>query len=135
MPLLTRWFIKAALIYLVLALCVGILLVLPMDVPASSIFPSYLHMLTFGWLTQLIFGVALWMFPKFSIAQPRGLEWLGWTAFVSLNAGLILRIIFEPLHSLSPSIFNSWMLILAALLQWLAGVCFVLNTWNRVREK
>jgi hypothetical protein len=96
MPQLTRWFIKAALVYLVLALCVGILLVMPIDAPVASLFTAYLHMLTFGWLTQLIFGVALWMFPKYTSAKPRGHEWLGWATFILLNTGLILRIIFEP---------------------------------------
>ncbi len=135
MPPITRWFIKAALIYLVLALCVGILLVLPIDAPVSSLFPAYLHMLTFGWLTQLIFGVALWMFPKYSTAKPRGLEWLGWATFILLNTGLISRIIFEPLNSISPTNISGGMLVLAAILQWLAGIAFVISTWSRVREK
>ena len=50
MPPLTRWFIKAALVYLVLALCAGVLLALPKGNPISSLFPVYLHLLTFGWL-------------------------------------------------------------------------------------
>jgi len=135
MPSLTRWFIKTALIYLVSALCIGILLVLPIDSPISGLFPAYLHMLAFGWLTQLIFGVAIWMFPKYSSAHPRGHEWLGWLTFVFLNAGLILRIIFEPINSTSPSQLSGWMLVIAAILQWLAGITFVLNTWTRVKEK
>lgn len=135
MPPLTRWFIKAALIYLVLALCVGILLALPIEAAISGLFPVYLHMLTFGWLSQLIFGVAMWMFPKYSSAHPRGYEKLGWFTFISLNAGLILRIIFEPLNSTSPSPFSGWALTLAAILQWLAGITFAINTWPRVKEK
>jgi heme/copper-type cytochrome/quinol oxidase subunit 1 len=92
-------------------------------------------MLTFGWLTQLIFGVALWMFPKYTSAKPRGHEWLGWTTFIFLNTGLILRVIFEPFNSISPSPLGGWMIVLAAILQWLAGIAFVANTWVRVREK
>lgn len=135
MPLLTRWFLKAALIYLVLALCTGIFLALPGTVRMPGLFPVYFHMLTFGWLTQLIFGVGFWMFPKYSVAKPRGHEWLGWATLILLNSGLILRILFEPLHSTTPSILSSWMLVMAALLQWLAGLAFVANTWPRVREK
>lgn len=135
MPILTRWFLRAALVYLILALCAGILLALPGRMLISGLFPVYVHTLAFGWLTQLIFGVALWMFPKFSSAKPRGHEWLGWTTFILLNTGLILRIIFEPLHSMMPTSFSSWMLVGSALLQWLAGMAFVANTWGRVREK
>lgn len=135
MPTLTRWFLKAALVYLVLALCVGILLVWPVTESIAGMFPVYLHLLTFGWLTQLIFGVALWMFPKYTAEMPRGYEWLGWSTFALLNSGLILRMIFEPLHGMSASPFNNGMLVIAALLQWLSGVAFVANTWKRVRVK
>ena len=135
MPPLTRWFLKAALVYLVLSLCTGIFLALPGINPVAGLFPVYFHMLTFGWLTQLIFGVALWMFPKYSPAQPRGHEWLGWLTFTLLNTGLILRVIFEPLNGTAPTSLSRGMLVAAALLQWLAGVAFVANTWKRVRVK
>ena len=135
MPPITRWFVKTALLYLLLALCTGLLLVWPGGAPLSGFFPVYFHTLTFGWLTQLIFGIALWMFPKYSAARPRGPEWLGWATYFLLNAGLVLRIIFEPLNSGSPTPFSGWMLVASALLQWLAGLGFVANTWARVREK
>lgn len=135
MPTLTRWFLKAALVYLILALSLGLLLVLPGRSPFAGVFPVYLHLLTFGWLTQLIFGVALWMFPKFSPAKPRGYEWLGWGTFILLNTGLVLRMIFEPLNGILPSPLSGWMLVLAALLQWLSALAFTANTWKRVREK
>ncbi|MCL4273247.1 MAG: hypothetical protein QY328_00740 [Anaerolineales bacterium] len=135
MPTLTRWFLKASLVYLILALCAGILLALPGNTLIPGLFPVYIHTLAFGWLTQLIFGVASWMFPKFSSAKPHGHEWLGWATFVLLNAGLVLRVIFEPLHSKTPTTFSGWILVGSALLQWLAGLAFVANTWSRVRER
>jgi hypothetical protein len=135
MPKLTRWYLKTALFYLILALSSGVLLVLPDGSPLAGLFPVYLHALVFGWLTQLIFGVALWMFPKYSIAKPRGHEWLGWTTFILLNLGLILRIIFEPWQSTAPSVLTGWMLVMAAILQCMSGVAFVANIWARVREK
>lgn len=135
MPKLTRVFVKAAFLYLILALVVGIILSFPGGSPIGGLFAPYLHLLTFGWLTQLIFGVALWMFPRYSREKPRGHEWLGWATFALLNTGLVLRVIFEPLGAASPSVFAGWMLAAAALLQWLAGVAFVANTWTRVREK
>ncbi len=135
MPLLVRWYIKAALIYLVLGLCVGILLALPGASQTSGLFPTYLHILTFGWLTQLIFGVAIWMFPKYSRERPRGYDWLGWATFIFLNLGLILRVIFEALSLSAPSPLTAGGLIASALFQWLAGVAFVINTWKRVKEK
>ena len=135
MPTLTRWFLKAAILYLLFALVAGIALAFPAAGTISGFFPAYFHMLTFGWLTQLIFGVAFWMFPKYSVAKPRGHEWLGWATFTLLNTGLILRIIFEPLNAIAPSLMNSWALIASAILQWLSGFSFVLNTWVRIKER
>lgn len=134
MPTLTRWFVKASLISLVLGLVTGVWQQIP-DLGISGGFPVYLHLLTFGWLTQLIFGIAIWMFPAFSKEQPRGPEWLGWGIFVTLNAGLFLRVVFEPLQGLSPSTLGGWLLVTAAILQWLAGVGFVVNVWTRIRGK
>lgn len=135
MPTLTRWFLKAAILYLLLALIAGIALALPVASQFAGAFPAYFHMLTFGWLTQLIFGVAFWMFPKFSVAKPRGSGQLGWLTFIFLNTGLLLRIIAEPLQASSPSTLTGWALVASAILQWLAGVSFIVNTWNRIKER
>jgi hypothetical protein len=36
----------------------------------ALLWPTYLHLLVLGWLTQLIFGVAFWMFPRYSARNP-----------------------------------------------------------------
>lgn len=124
------------MLYLVAALALGIAMQMPAaaDLPLMrAIWPAYLHLLVLGWLTQLIFGVAYWMFPRYSAEQPRGSERLGWAAFVLLNGGLVLRAIVEPWHSMSGR--GSAMLVASAALQLLAGLAFVANTWPRVRER
>ena len=88
MPPLTRWLVKAALLYLVAALALGVAVQIPAVArqPAVAVlWPTYLHVLVVGWLTQLIFGVAYWLFPRYSAEQPRGSERLGWATFVLLN--------------------------------------------------
>lgn len=132
MPLLTRVFIKTGMICLALALALGILLAFG---TTNGFFPVYIHLLVFGWLTQLIFGVIFWMFPKYSAEKPRGSEALGWLTYFSLNLGLLLRAIAEPLQTTQPSSFSGWALVISALLQFLAGLAFVLNSWKRVRER
>jgi len=132
MPLLTRTFIKTAMVCFALALALGIALALGVT---NGLFPAYIHLLVFGWLTQLIFGVVFWMFPKYSTAKPRGNEALGWWAYALLNSGLLLRAIIEPIQSNQPSITSGWLLVLSATLQFLAGLAFVMNTWTRTKEK
>jgi hypothetical protein len=135
-PTLTRWFIKSAMLYLIVALILSVAMQsavvgrLPL---LRAIWPTYLHLLVVGWLTQLIFGVAFWMFPKHALRPPRGSEWLGWATFALLNAGLILRLIAEPLHGLGHR--YPLLLVASAVTQLLAGWAFVANTWPRVRER
>jgi hypothetical protein len=132
MPLLTRIFIKTAIICLALALVLGILLASGVT---NGLFPVYIHLLVFGWLTQLIFGVVFWMFPKYSVEKPRGSEALGWWTYALLNIGLLLRAIAEPIQSARPNPLGGWMLIFSASLQFLSGMLFVINSWGRVKEK
>lgn len=132
MPLLTRTFIKTAMACFALALALGIALAAGVT---NGLFPIYIHLLVFGWLTQLIFGVVFWMFPKFSAEKPRGNETLGWWTYALLNLGLLLRAIAEPIQATQPNPVSGWALVISAILQFLAGALFVINSWERVKEK
>jgi hypothetical protein len=137
MPVVTRWYIKAALIFLLLSLSLGLWLGLGASgaaVPAgfSAVF---FHFLLVGWVTQMIFGVAYWMLPKYSRERPHRSESSAWWTFWLLNAGLVLRGIGEPLISSWPGSLVPTMLIVSALMQWLACVLFVANSWPRVKER
>jgi hypothetical protein len=136
MPIITRWFIKTSLIAFVAALLVGVAQAArqaPAAVVAAG--PVYVHLLVVGWISQMIFGVAYWMFPKASKNTPRGNDRLAIASYVCLNAGLLLRVFGEPAHTLHPTAALAWALVLSALLQWLGGMAFVVNTWARVRER
>jgi hypothetical protein len=139
MPPVARWFIRTALLYLVASLLVGVALMLgPLLhlAPAiSALQPVYFHLLMVGWVTQLIFGVVFWMFPKQSTERPRGSGALGWATYGLLNLGLLLRAVGEPLAAVQPGGGAGWLLAASALLQLLAGWAFVANTWGRVKER
>lgn len=125
MPPLTRWYIKLSLVYLVAALAASV-----WQAAGGPLWltPIYIHLFVVGWITGMIFGVAYWMFPKFSKEQPRGMNGLAVATFTLLHAGLLLRIVAEPLQA-------GGLLVLSAVSQWLAGVGFIVNTWPRVKER
>jgi heme/copper-type cytochrome/quinol oxidase subunit 1 len=132
----SQWFIRTAMMYLVAALVLGAVMQTPFAARLPlfrALWPTYVHLLVVGWLTQLIFGVAYWMFPRYSAEQPRGSERLGWITFALLNLGLVLRVIAEPWHALAGR--GAVLLVSSALLQLLAGWTFVVNTWPRIRER
>jgi hypothetical protein len=139
LPPLIRWYLKAALLYLVAALAVGTALAGEsiFNIPAYTrlLMPVYLHLFIVGWITQLIFGIALWMFPKQSVEKPRGNENLAWLIFILLNSGLLMRAVAEPMDSISTAAFWAWLLVISAILQWLAGIAFAFQAWQRVKVR
>ncbi len=138
MPTLTRALVRTSFIYLVLALLAGILLAIQPVIASLSlagVMGVYIHLFVLGWISQLIFGIVFWMFPKFSMDRPRGSEALGWITYASLNTGLVLRAIGEPMNAADPSLISTWLLVLSAVILWLAGAAFIAKTWMRVKER
>lgn len=139
MPLVTRYFLKTGLLFLVAALFCAFLLALrplvAMPVVIAGLTPVYFHLFMVGWVTQIIIGVAYWMFPKFSKEKPRGSASLAWSSYVLLNGGLLLRVVAEPVYVVQPWPLWSWLLAVAALLQWLGGFAFVVNIWPRIKVR
>jgi heme/copper-type cytochrome/quinol oxidase subunit 1 len=135
MPQITRVFVKSALLYLVLGLLMGLLSALPRSFLPVGVGPVTIHLLTIGWLTQLIAGVAYWMFPKQSRERPRGHDGLMWAAYGLFNVGLILRAVVEPIVTVDGRFLWGWLLVVAACCLWLAGVMLVVNLWPRVKER
>lgn len=136
MPRVTRWFIRTGLLYLLVALALGVLRAWPGGgawLPAA--WQAYVHLLAVGWLTQLIFGVAYWMFPT----APRQTDWgrrLAWASYGLLNAGLLLRLVAEPIVTTQgPGNVAGAALVLAALAQWLGALAMVVVMWPRVRGR
>jgi hypothetical protein len=141
MPAITRWFIKTSFVYFLLALVIGVIIGVQalgtFSFPAANLYPTYVHVFVEGWLTMLIIGVAIWMFPKYTIEKPRGNEALSWLTYILFNIGLALRILSEPFAGVkgySTSLLAA-VLIVAAGLQWLGGITFVINAWGRVKVK
>lgn len=71
-----------------------------------------------GWVTQMIIGVAFWMFPKYTRERPRGSEALAWITYVLLNVGLLLRAIAEPANVPLGFYRRDSFLVLGAELKW-----------------
>jgi len=139
MPLIARSHIKIGLIYFAMALIMGVIMaaqpVLNLSPSVNVLRPVFLHFLMVGWVTQIIMGVAHWMFPKLSKEKPRGNTRIGWMVFGLLNIGLILRLVSEPMMAVQPA--NVWALLLAvaAIFQVAAGWLFIANIWGRVKER
>jgi len=130
MPLPTRLFIRFALGYLLLGLLAGIAIAL--DPGLRTFWPTYLHLITVGWLTQLIFGVAFWLFPRASREYKRGREGYIWASLVLLNTGLVLRVAAGPFDL---GLLDGALLVISALCHLGAAVFFAANMWPRLKGR
>lgn len=148
MPTTTRVYVKASILYLILGAVLGALLLingwLPLGSAVYYVKPAHVQFLIVGWLTQLILGVAWWLFPPMAFRlrgrsyprgqAQRGSEPLFWVTFALLNAGVLLYAVGEPFHARIGSGFWGGLITLSGLCLLAAAITFVINMWARVRE-
>lgn len=137
-PILSRWHVKMAFLYFLTGITIGGLMMTGkwLQVPrwVWLLRQTHVHLLTFGWITQLIFGIAYWMLPRLSKYEPRGNELVNWLVFITLNLGLLMRVVVEPMHLNKASTSLAILLTISGWLQVIAGLLFVANNWRRVRS-
>jgi hypothetical protein len=94
MPRLSQYFIRLALVNLLLGFTFGALMLankgLPIHPRLWLLLPLHIELLLVGWTMQLALGVAFWILPRFLSDQPRGNETGAWLALFLLNGGLWL---------------------------------------------
>jgi hypothetical protein len=107
------------------------------QIPTFFVFitPVYFHFYMVGWITQLIFGVAWWMFPVITMENTKGNEKLAWLLYFLLNTGLIIRSIAEPFNTLEPEQIWAKLLVISAIIQFIAGILYAFILWARVKPK
>lgn len=134
MPRIARTFIKTGLIFFLISLLLGIAIEIQ-SITSSVLVLLFWHTLMVGWVTQIIFGVSIWMFPGRKRDESVGAQIWGWLTYSFLNTGLILRIIAEPM--LTYSIHPIWKVLVAssAVLQMAGGITYVIEMWSRVQSR
>lgn len=101
---------------------------------SSTLTPLFWHALMVGWITQIIIGVSLWMFPGRSKTEDYRSQFLSWLIFGTLNSGLILRMILEPFSN-SETLIVKVGIILSAVFQVAAAFGYFIEMWPRVISK
>jgi hypothetical protein len=136
MPRLSRWFVRASLLYLLIGFTLGgLILSAKAGMVDSRVWLWLLphaDILIAGWMIQLAMGMAFWILPRIRVTG-RGRTVLAWASFVLLNAGLILGAGLSMLAYWLPSI--DWLpraFPVGLLLQALALAVYVIYAWPRV---
>ena len=95
MPRLTRWCVRAALLYLLFGFTLGGLLLSAkgdaVDLRVWLWLPAHVDALIVGWMIQLAMAMAFWILPG-RLVISRGRVVLAWAAFGLLNTGLLITL-------------------------------------------
>lgn len=136
MPPITRWFIKTAIVYLLAGIILAFVSELPTLNAGPLLLPVYWHMIVIGWITQVIMGVSIWMFPRKKRHRKKTQSFSAVAAFGTLNTGLILRFLSEPFLPLFTDSFSIRVVIIISSLLQVAGILFyIAEMWPRVQPK
>ncbi|MCB0275293.1 MAG: hypothetical protein KDI06_10795 [Calditrichaeota bacterium] len=131
MPKLSVFFVRTALLYLLLGTTLGLLLLISKAIPQWAavwrLYEVHVEFLVIGWTLQLVMGVAFWIMPKYSAEPIRGRESLGWAALGFINTGILLKC--------GAALAFPWPILnaLAVALKLVAIVFFVRMMWPRVK--
>jgi hypothetical protein len=134
MPKIARTFIKTGLLYFLGSLQIGIALESGV-LSFPALMPLFWHMLMVGWITQIIFGVSMWMFPGRTREEGFKPQLWGWLTYIFINTGLLFRIIAEPMLNYSSlEVWNSFILV-SAVLQVAGAITYITEMWPRIQSK
>ncbi len=134
MPALARWFVRTALVYLVLGAGLGALLLvnkaLALHGRIWALLPLHIEWLFLGWTLQLAFGVAFWILPREGGLRRR--SGLGWLGYGLVNAGLVLSAGARSIGLVAGAPAPTGLLLLATA-AFVAGVAAMAgHLWPRV---
>lgn len=131
MPKISRYFIKSGMLFLF----TGVLIFAVNEFPGLQLqyplLPIYWHMIALGWISQIIMGVALWMFPKGKSSLSKHGSLLSWVSFISLNLGLVFRFCSEPFLSTHIELIF-YPFLLSIVFQIIGVFSFILEIWPRL---
>ena len=130
MPGLSRLLIRASLLHLLAGITIGALLLIEKAVGLSPglwrLTSAHNHILLFGWMVQLVIGVAYWILPRFPEPRVRGKVWPVWAVFVLINGGPLL-VGLAPLSG-AAALFS----VAGRAAEAGAAAAFALHAWPRV---
>lgn len=131
MPALSVMFIRISFTYLLAGFVLGALLLAHKGIPwlqgMWTLLPLHIEFMLFGWVIQFIMGVAYWMMPRLDQTKERGNETVALTAFLLMNAGLLVSGFGRTLD------WSDGVVLAGRLAELSAAILFLVHAWPRVR--
>lgn len=136
MPPTIQWYVRTALLYILVSAVLGVWyqveLWRPVFGPDPYLIVMHVHLALMGGVIQMIMGVGLWMFPLTApIAQRLPFrEPLAWATYALFNGGLLGRFVVEWTWRHGGGDLYGGLTVLTGLLQLVALATFVYHLWS-----
>ena len=134
---LVRWYIKTAFAFLIAGIMLGAWLMVRRELfdawPHQHLVSAHVHVLQIGFGLFMIFGVALWLFPRPARDDSRYRPERVQLAYWLLTVATATRFAGEAARAWSTSQALRWLVVVAALAQVTGVACYVWAMWSRIR--
>ncbi len=133
---LARYYIKSAILFLVLGLVLGGYMTYRINISGSgvpqSMIAAHTHLILVGFVIMLIMGIALWLFPR-----PREKVFysplIAEITFYLMFAAIAVRSTGEILNGFILSRWIAWTIVAGSFGEIAGIVLFFINIWNRIK--
>ena len=133
---LARYYVKSAILFLVLGLVLGGYMTYRINISGSgvtqSMIAAHTHLILVGFVMMLIMGIALWLFPR-----PREKVFysplIAKITFYLMFAAIAMRSAGEILDGFILSRWIEWAIVAGSFGEIAGIVLFFINIWNRIK--
>ncbi len=133
---LARYYVKSAILFLVIGLLLGGYMSYRINISGSavpqSMITAHTHLILVGFVMMLIMGVALWLFPR-----PREKVFysplLAEITFYIMFAAILVRSAGEIIDGFILSRWLTWAIAIGSFGEIIGILLFFINIWNRIK--
>lgn len=134
---LVRRFIKTGVAFLFFGLVLGLWMLVRRELfgvwPNPYLVSAHAHVVLIGFVIFMIFGVALWMFPRAARDDERYRPLLAEIAYWLLLVGTVSRFAAEAARAWSAASMLGWIVVIGATSQVAGMAVFFWTMWSRIR--
>lgn len=134
---LVRRFLKTAIVFLAIGLGLGLWMMIARELelrfPGTYLVSAHTHAILVGFVMMMIFGVALWLFPRPSKEDTRYTPRAAEAAYWLVTLGTAGRIAGELARPYTDAIGVRVATLIAGVLQVAGIAVFFYTMWSRIR--
>jgi len=130
---LARRYIRTSLVFAAISVLLGMHMIaqrLFEPKPLRWLPTAHGHIFLVGFVTMMIMGVAIWMFPRPKVARYSSL--LSEICYWLITVGTVVRGLGEIAASYSTLKFWLWLSVIGGISQSIAILLFIANIWTRI---